>query len=268
MAKRRSSSSPHRNQILSELSTNDLELLEPHLAPIAMKIRHVCEEPNKPIKHVYFMDEGIASVVAVGKKGKEIEVGIIGPEGVTGLPIIMGDHRSPHSTFVQVAGSAQRITVQNFREAMDNSDTLQPVLLKFALAFMIQTAHTATANGRATLAERLARWILMAHDRIEGDDLPLTHDFLSVMLGVRRAGVTTALHDLGSKGLIESKRGMITVIDREGIKEIAGTYYGVPEAEWQRLRGGARDPAATRLGDGAPSRRDGEGRRSRRPAQK
>jgi CRP-like cAMP-binding protein len=128
--------------------------------------------------------------------------------------------------------------VQNFRAAMDNSDTLQPALLKFVQAFMVQTAYTATANGRATLTERLARWLVMAHDRVEGDDLPLTHDFLSLMLGVRRAGVTTTLHDLASKGLIGSKRGMITVVDREGLEEVAGGYYGVPEAEWQRLMNG------------------------------
>jgi CRP-like cAMP-binding protein len=124
---------------------------------------------------------------------------------------------------------------------MKDSDTLQAALLKFVQAFMIQTAHTATANGRASLAERLARWILMAHDRLESDELPLTHDFLSLMLGVRRAGVTTALHDLVSKGLIKSQRGIITVLDREGIEEIAAGYYGVPEAEWARLMdGGSR----------------------------
>jgi len=235
---KRSSPSPHRNQILSALSTSDLDLLEPHLASIAMKVRHVCEEPNKSIKHVYFMEEGITSVVAIGKKGKKIEVGIIGPEGVTGFPVIMGNHRSPNSTFVQIAGSAQRITVPNLREAMDKSESLRRSLLKFAQSFMIQTAHTAVANGSATLAERLARWLLMAHDRVEGDDLPLTHDFLSIMLGVRRAGVTTALHDLESRALIRSKRGLITIIDREGIEEIAGGFYGTPESELQRLMDG------------------------------
>jgi CRP-like cAMP-binding protein len=232
------SSSPHRNQILSSLSTSDLDLLEPHLASIAMKVRHVCEEPNKPIKHVYFMEEGITSVVAIGKKGKKIEIGIIGSEGMTGFPVIMGNHRSPNSSFVQIAGSAQRIAVPDLRDAMDKSESLRRSLLKFAQSFMIQTAHTAVANGSATLSERLARWLLMAHDRVEGDELPLTHEFLSLMLGVRRAGVTTALHDLVSKGLIRLKRSTIIVLDREGIEEIAGGFYGVPEAEWQRLMGG------------------------------
>jgi CRP-like cAMP-binding protein len=234
MAKR-PSSSPHRNQILSALSSSDSDLLDPHLSPLLMKLRHVCEEPNKSIRHVYFMEEGIASVVAVAKNDKQIEVGIIGPEGMTGIAIVMGNHRSPHSTYVQAAGSARRISVPHLRGAMNSSDTLQPMLLKFAQVFMTQTAHTAIANGRATLEERLARWILMAHDRLEGDDLPLTHEFLALMLGVRRAGVTTTVNAFEVKGLIRAKRGNITVINRDGIEKIAGPYYGVPEAEWQRL---------------------------------
>jgi CRP-like cAMP-binding protein len=202
-----------------------------------VKLRHVCEEPNRTIRHVYFMEEGIASVVAVSKDDKQIEVGVIGPEGMTGIAVVMGNHRSPHSTYIQAAGQAQRITVPNLRGAMEASDTLQPILLRFAQVFMTQTAHTAIANGRATVEERLARWILMAHDRLEGDELPLTHEFLSLMLGVRRAGVTTAVHDLQSKGLIRAQRGKITIIDRDGVEKFAGAYYGTPEAEWQRLMG-------------------------------
>lgn len=234
MAKR-PSSSPHHNQLLATLSISDFDLLDSHLTPFPMKVRHVCEEPNKPIRHVYFMEEGIASVVAVAKHDKQIEIGIIGSEGMTGLAIVMGNDRSPHSTYVQAAGAAQRITVPHLRDAMGSSDTLQPMLLKFAQTFMTQTAYTAIANGRGTLEERLARWLLMAHDRLEGDELPLTHEFLSLMLGVRRAGVTTTVHNLESDGLIESQRGKISVIDREGLEKIAGSYYGVPEAEWQRL---------------------------------
>jgi CRP-like cAMP-binding protein len=244
-------------------------LLKPHLASIAMKVRQVCEEPNKPIKHVYFMEEGITSVVAIGKKGKKIEVGIIGPEGVTGFPVIMGNHRSPNSAFVQIAGSAQRIAVPDLRQAMDKSESLRRSLLKFAQSFMIQTAHTAVANGSATLAERLARWILMAHDRVEGDDLPLTHEFLSLMLGVRRAGVTMSLHDLESKGLIRSKRGLVTVVDREGIEEIAGAFYGIPESELQRLMdGGGAGASASSLADGSPSPAKRGSQRPSRPSRR
>jgi CRP-like cAMP-binding protein len=234
MAKR-PSSSPHRNQILAALSTSDCDLLDPHLTPFPMKLRHVCEEANRPIRHVYFMEEGITSVVAVARHEKPIEIGIIGSEGMTGIAVVMGNHRSPHESYVQVTGQAKRITAPRLRGAMESSDTLQPMLLKFAQTFMTQTAHTAIANGRAKLEERLARWLLMAHDRLDGNELPLTHEFLSLMLAVRRAGVTTAVHSLESEGLIRSQRGKITILDREGIEKIAGAYYGTPEAEWQRL---------------------------------
>lgn len=226
---------PDRNRLLAALSKSDFALLQPNLRPISLKIKYVFEEPNKRIGDVYFMEEGIASVVAIDGDDKKIEVGIIGREGMTGVPVVMGDHQSPNSTYVQVRGHAQRLTVQHLRQAMAKSDTLRGVLLKFAQAFMIQTAHTAMANGRANIEQRLARWLLMAHDRVDGDEIPLTHEFLSLMLCVRRAGVTVALHALQTRGLIGAKRGCVIIIDRKGIKDIAGGFYGIPEAELARL---------------------------------
>ena len=124
---------------------------------------------------------------------------------------------------------------------MKESATLQGVLLHYAQAFMLQSSYTSLANGRGTLEKRLARWLLMAHDRIEGDELPLIHDFLSLMLGVRRAGVTTAIRELEHKALIEGRRGLIVVLDRDGLEELADGFYGQPEAEYKRLMGsGAR----------------------------
>jgi CRP-like cAMP-binding protein len=166
----------------------DLRLLEPHLEPLSVEIRHPFEKIGKPISHVYFMEEGIASVVAAGAGGDEIEVGLIGREGMTGIAVVMGGHRAPHKVYIQVRGRAQRMEVSALRGALETSATLQLFLLKFALAFMVQTAHTAFANGRATLEQRLARWILMARDRLDDDEIPLTHEFLSLMLAVRRPG--------------------------------------------------------------------------------
>jgi CRP-like cAMP-binding protein len=120
---------------------------------------------------------------------------------------------------------------------MSQSPSLQRLLLHFAQIFMTQAAQTAVANGRAKLDERLARWLLMAHDRVSDDEVQLTHEFLSVMLGVRRASVTTALDALKKRGLIEVRRGGITVLDRDAIEKIAGSFYGVPEAEFRRLIG-------------------------------
>jgi hypothetical protein len=118
---------------------------------------------------------------------------------------------------------------------MSDSPELRNVLLRYSQAFMIQTAHTALANGRAKLEERLARWLLMAHDRVNGDEVPLVHEFLALMLGVRRAGVTVALHMLEGQALIRASRGKIVVLDRQGLEEAANGLYGVPEREYERL---------------------------------
>jgi CRP-like cAMP-binding protein len=118
---------------------------------------------------------------------------------------------------------------------MTKSPTLRGMLLHYVQAFMIQTAHTAASNGSAKLEERLARWLLMAHDRTDGDELSLVHEFLAVMLGVRRPGVTVALHTLEEQGLIRARRGSILIIDRAGLEELANSSYGVPEAEYDRL---------------------------------
>jgi len=231
------SSSRTRNLLLAALSKDDRDRLQPHLEPMDLELRKALEQPNKRIDNVYFLDHGIASVVAVQAKETKVEIGLIGREGMTGLAIVLGNHRSPHATYIQAAGRGQRISVAELRKALAASATLQGFLLKFAQAFMVQTAHTAIANARARLDQRLARWILMAHDRIDGDTLALTHEFLALMLGVRRAGVTEALHALESRRLIESARGQVVVRDRKGIERSAGGSYGVPEAEYRRLIG-------------------------------
>ncbi len=232
-----SSSAPTRNLLLAALSKDDRDRLQPHLEPMDLELRKALEQPNKRIDNVYFLDVGIASVVAVQAKETKVEIGLIGREGMTGLAIVLGNHRSPHSTYIQAAGRGQRIGAAELRKALAASATLQGFLLKFAQAFMVQTAHTAIANARARLDQRLARWLLMAHDRLDGNTLPLTHEFLALMLGVRRAGVTEALHALESRRLIESARGQVVVRDRKGIERSAGESYGVPEAEYRRLLG-------------------------------
>jgi CRP-like cAMP-binding protein len=231
-------SSPlQRNMLLAALSPADLALLTPHLKPLELKLRYDMEQPNKPIGDVYFMDKGIASVVAVQSRGTRAEVGLVGREGMTGTAIVLGSDRSPHETYIQVAGEGQRISSDQLRKAMKASESLHGLLLRYVQAFMVQTAHTAIANARAKLDERLSRWILMAHDRMASNTLALTHEFLALMLGVRRAGVTEALHSLTSQKLIETGRGHVVVRDRKGIERIAGDSYGSPEKEYRRLIG-------------------------------
>ena len=225
------------NRLLASLSTDDFNLLGPHLESVTLGLRKYLERPNRRIEAVYFPEEGFASVVAVQPNGKQVEVGLIGREGMTGLPIVLGNHRSPHATYIQSPGMGKCISATELRKATQTSVSLRDSLLKFVQAFGVQTTHTAICNVQSRLDVRLARWLLMAHDRIGDDTLTLTHEFLSVMLGVRRPGVTEALHALRKQGLISYGRGRITVKNRKGLERAAGEAYGTPEAEYRRLIG-------------------------------
>ena len=229
--------SSSRNQLLAAMSAADFASLQPHLQPVAMELLKDLERPNRRIETVYFMEAGIASVVAVQPDESRAEVGLIGREGMSGIAVVLGGEQSPHSTYIQIAGEAQRVAAKELRKAMDSSSTMHSLFLKFAQVFMAQTAHTAIANARAHIDQRLARWILMAHDRTGNATLPLTHEFLSLMLGVRRAGVTEALQTLKRQKLIDTGRNQIVLRDRKGIERIARGFYGVPEKEYRRLIG-------------------------------
>jgi CRP-like cAMP-binding protein len=222
---------------LAALSPADLALLQPHLHSLAVAVRHEIERPNRRIEAVYFMDAGIASVVAVQADETQVEVGLVGPEGMTGTAVVLGGDQSPHSTYIQVAGEAQWIKADELRKAMRASDSLYAVLLKYVQVFMVQTTHTAIANARAQINRRLARWILMAHDRTGDKMLPLTHEFLALMLGVRRPGVTETLQNLKRQKLIDTGRNKIVMLNRNGLEKMAGPSYGVPEKEYRRLIG-------------------------------
>ncbi len=229
--------SPSRNRLLSVLSDDDFALLQPHLQRVALPLLQDLERPNRRIERVYFIEAGIASIVAVQADGTRVEVGLIGREGMSGIAVVLGGDQSPHSTYIQVAGEGQRIAANELRTAMNASHALHSLLLKFAQVFMVQTAHTAVANARAHIDQRLARWILMAHDRTGDEAIPLTHEFLSLMLGVRRAGVTEALQSLKRQKLIHTGRNQIVVRNRKGIERKAGSSYGAPEKEYRRLIG-------------------------------
>ncbi|MFZ0851556.1 MAG: Crp/Fnr family transcriptional regulator [Hyphomicrobiaceae bacterium] len=226
-----------RNRLLARLPANELALLEPHLERVALPLRKQLETRSRRIEHAYFIEDGIASVVANGTRDDSIEVGLIGAEGMTAIAVILGAERAPHATFMQVAGSGLRLPSDALRQAMEQSAVLHRTLTRYAHTFFVQTTYTALTNGRSKVEERLARWLLMAHDRIAGDELPLTHEFLAIMLGVRRSGVTTALLTLKEAELIEYRRGLIRITNREGLKKAANGAYGGPEAEFEKLFG-------------------------------
>lgn len=218
-----------RNHVLKTLSPEDFARLQPSLHHVELDTKARLEVPYQPIEHVYFPEMGIVSVVATMTGGRQSEVGIIGHDGMTGLAVLLGQDRSPNETYIQVASNGWRLPVEKLRSAIAESQTLHESLLRYAHAFLVQSSRTALVNGHSKIEERLARWLLMVHDRADGNRIYLTHEFLATMLGVRRPGVTTALQMLEYRGLVHAKRGEITIVDRAGLIKLTHGAYGKEE---------------------------------------
>ena len=223
------------NRLLDSLSPADLQHLTPHLEPVTLPCRQTLAKPGEPIEHVYFVREGVVSLVQPLDDGAMIEVGMIGNEGFVGAPALLGGTSSPLEAMVQIPGSALRMPAEALRETADHNNALMRVLLRYVQALHVQVCVSAACNGRHTLSERLARWLLTAHDRASGDRLPFSHEFLSNMLGVRRAGVTVALGGLRAAGLVANTHGQVTVVDRTGLETAACECYRTGRDEYARL---------------------------------
>lgn len=219
------------------MDPDDFALIQGALEPVQLEARTILERPGEPIEFVYFPDEGMLSVISRFETSRDVEVGVVGREGMSGTPLLLNDRRSTYATNVQVSGYAQRLPADVLTEALRTSRPLHDHLLRFVRAAEIQTASTASANGRAKLEERLARWLLMTHDRVNNDRLDVTHELLATMLACRRPGVTVTLHMIEGKGLIRSNRGHIIILDREGLVHAANGSYGLAESEYTRLLG-------------------------------
>lgn len=239
-----SAAEPVHNRLLASLPASDFEMLRPSLERVDLEARQVLEQPRQPIADIYFVQSGLISVVGTTHPDHRIEVGMVGHEGMTGLCVVLGDDRSANETLVQSAGSALRISAAALRSAMQRSPRLNTLLLRYTHVFLLQGSQTALANGRGKLDERLARWLLMWHDRLGGDDLVITHEFLALLLGVRRQGVTETLHALEGAGLVRSSRSLIKILDRDGLQTAANGFYGIPEAEYDRSIGTLKRPAS------------------------
>jgi len=243
-----------RNRLLKRLSREDFALVALHLRPVQTELRQTLITPHEPVSHLFFPEVGYASITVERAEGK-IEVGLIGREGLVGAsPILLDSGTTPHHEFVQCAGEMLAIEAAAFCAAVDGSPTLRKLLLRYIQTKLIQARQAAYVNATYNMEARLARWILMCHDRSEGNEIPVTHEFLSMMLGVQRSGATVAVQILEGTGLIKAKRGRITVQDRAGLISLARGSYGATEAEYARLidgfgwlgmpaRGGA-DPTA------------------------
>lgn len=226
-----------RNALLRRFDPADLDGLKPHLRETFLELHTPLEKAGHKIELVYFPCSGLASVVAKKNLGAGAEVGVIGFEGMTGSALVMGDDRAPHDCFIQIPSEALVIDASQFKTALDTSGTLRPLLMRYVHAFHIQATYTALINARCKIEERLARWLLMCDDRVVGNRLVITHEYLAVMLGVRRPGVTVALQVIEGRGLIQSRRGEVIIRDREGLIALANGGYGGPEAEYRRLVG-------------------------------
>jgi CRP-like cAMP-binding protein len=222
------------NRLLAALALEDLYTLRAQLEPVPLPHKQTLSNPGAPIDHVYFPQEGMVSLVQP-LQGAMIEVGMIGKEGFVGVPVLLGADTSPLEAMVQIPGSALRIEASAFREEARRSTALSGLLLRYAQALQVQISLSAACNGRHTLPERLARWLLTARDRAPSDELPLGHEFLSMMLGVRRAGVTVALGTLKTAGLIRNTHGRVTIVDRHGLEATSCECYRVVRNEYERL---------------------------------
>ncbi|MCJ2037381.1 Crp/Fnr family transcriptional regulator [Methylobacterium sp. E-041] len=226
--------------MLAGLPPSDFDLLQGRLALKKLAVGDVLIQTGIPITSLYFVERGIVSLVAQAPDGEQAEVGLVGCEGVVGIPLLLGSDQAPFDGRVQNAGSAWVMSAPSFREILPRSSPLGERLLRYVQTVTAQMAGTALANARYTLAARLARWLLMCHDRVEGDDLSTTHRFLSLMLGVNRTGVTEVVAALERAGVIATKRGTITILDRAYLLTQAGACYGMPEAEYDRLLGSTK----------------------------
>ena len=229
--------SPSENLVLASLNEEDLNLVTDRLELVELPVAYVLYEPGDSVDRVFFPVSGLISSVLVAPDGRQQEVGIYGRDGFGSFSVLFGSQTSNFRHLVQTAGRAYTISTRDLRSACAERPNLHAALLKFPHVFSLQVAHTAFSNGNSTIEERLARWLVMCRDRVESNSLTLTHEFLSVMLAVRRPSVTQAIHMLEARQFIRASRGSIQILDRMGLERLAGFTYGVPEREHAELIG-------------------------------
>lgn len=226
------------NRILAALPAEEYERLLPHLEEVRLKLGDVISHPNEKIEYVYFPKRGTISVCAMMGDGSQVEVGVIGNEGMYGLPIFFKTNTVPLQAMVQIPDGGVRMRAEAFSREVEQCKHLRTLLLHYAQAFFIQAAQTAACNRLHRIDGRLARWLLMCQDRTKSELLQLTQEFIAIMLGMRRAGVTEAANRLKHDGLIDYQRGFIRIVDRKGLEALSCECYAIVREEFDRLLGG------------------------------
>ncbi len=226
-----------RNNLLRLMRPATFSAISAHLEVVDLPRAFELSEPHEEAEYAYFPETGIASIVARSPQGQHAEIGIFGRDGMTPAAVVLDAGSDPFSIFMQVQGDGFRISTALLKSLLDQDADLKNLLGRYVQALSVQGAFTSLSNAVHHIDERLARWILMCHDRTDGDEISLTHEFLSIMLAVRRPSVTTALHVLEGRKLIYSERGMVIVRDRSALEEFAADAYGESEREYFRLLG-------------------------------
>lgn len=225
----------HTNRLLAALPANEYERMLPSLESISLKIRDNLYQPDETIEYVYFPLTGMASILVMMSDGTMIEAGVVGYEGMVGLPVFMGAEKTPTRSFYQVAGEAVRMSVEAFRAEIRLNGKLTEILQRYTLAYFGMLAQNGACNSQHAVGQRCARWLLLTLDRIGGTEFELTQEFLSQMLGVRRAGVSGVMGALQEAGAIQYSRGIITILDRAKLEHDACECYRVITAGYERM---------------------------------
>lgn len=225
------------NKLLAALTSADFEAIAPHLEPVELPKSTVLAKPDEQVEHVHFLTKGIGSVIAVTSEGRRVEAGLFGTEGYVPAHAAAGSWLSPHEVVIQVDADGYRMTFGAFQKAMTDSGNFRSLVHRSVAAFTVQISYTAASNALHSVEERLARWLLMCDDRIQGGEIRLTHEYIALMLAVRRPSVTTALHVLEGSRFIRSERGLITIRDRKAMEDFAGEAYGKPEEYYRTVMG-------------------------------
>lgn len=215
-----------KNTILARISLSDLAAIGPFLEPIVLKERMNLQEPRKPVEHIYFVESGIISIRIVAA-GSILETAVVGHRGAIGISFLLGGHISTHQSIVLLPGSALRIHVDDLRRVMNERPHILEHLSQYVQALNMHCAHMGLCGVRHELEQRVACWLCLACDALDGHVLPVTHDYLSTVLGLRRAGVTEALIQFEEQGLIRKMRGILQVDDRRCLEQRACGCYGI-----------------------------------------
>jgi CRP-like cAMP-binding protein len=227
------------NRLLAALTADDLNRLKPHLTILDLVQNDPVFGGGRPAEHVYFPHEGVISIVATDAEGGAVEVATVGREGMTGISLVLGSDTMASDAMVQVSGRGSRMDAGAFRDAIEASPTLRQQLLRYVLAVFTQVSQNAACNQLHDINTRCARWLLTAHDRVSGDTYALTQEYLAMMLGVTRPSVSAAAGALQRAGLVRYSRGVITILDREGLEAASCECYRIIEDEFERLRSAA-----------------------------